>query len=83
MVWQRAVGAVIRGLRKEEQRLAKELARVQERIAALISVGARPSRPTTAKRPRKLSPEGRAAIARAARKRWAQYRARQRKAGAQ
>jgi hypothetical protein len=70
---------VIRGLKREEQRLAHELTQVRQRIAALISMGGRAGRTMKAKGSRKLSPEGRAAIARAARKRWAEYRARQRK----
>jgi hypothetical protein len=81
MSWQSSLNAAIRNLRAEEQSLERNLTRVREAISALggLSRGG----PKRAGRPpgrRRLSAKGRAAIARAARKRWAKWRAQQKKA---
>ena len=80
MSWQRSLQAAIRDLRKEEAHLVKELELIQERIGELEAMAKEPApRPRSAKRKtsrkNRLSPEGRAAISRAAKKRWAKYRA--------
>ena len=84
MAWQRSLQAAIRSLRKEERSILKNLSSVRERIAELDSLSKRPAgkrrgRPAAAGRrrgARRLSPAGRAAISRAAKARWAAYRAR-------
>jgi len=80
MSWQRSIQAAIRDLRKEEALLVKELELIQERISELETLTKEPApRPRGAKRKtsmkNRLSPEGRAAISRAAKKRWAKHRA--------
>jgi hypothetical protein len=60
---------VIGALRKEERRLERELAALRSRIRNLS--GASPRR---AGGTRKLSAKGRAAISRAAKRRWAAWR---------
>jgi hypothetical protein len=80
MSWQRSLQAAIRSLRKEEQSILKKLASVRDRISELQSLSKAPGakgrigrgRP---RKPRRLSAAGRAAISRAAKRRWAQYRA--------
>jgi hypothetical protein len=68
-------------LRKEEQRLERELVALRGRISGLSgAVHSRGSRKAAGKR--KLSATGRAAIARAAKKRWAAYRKAKRKTAA-
>ena len=88
MSWQQTLKKALGELQQEERRLASELSAVQEKIQKLsnmsTSSGAAPARgrPRTkakAKAKRKLSAEGRAAISRAAKKRWAKHRAEQRK----
>ena len=79
MSWQSVLKQAARELKKEEERLLRELRELRRKLANL---GTRPTRGTGrqgAKRTRKLSPAGRAAIARAAKKRWAKYRAAQKK----
>jgi hypothetical protein len=70
-------------LRRERSRLEAELQRIDTAIAALgRAKGARRAANGKSPRPRKMSAAGRAAISRAAKKRWAQYRAARRKKGA-
>lgn len=85
MTWQRSLQAAVRSLRKEEQRITKQLESVRSRIAELQGLAARGGakgggRRAGAKRPGRLSAKGREAIARAARRRWAAYRAQKQKA---
>jgi hypothetical protein len=70
MSWRDSLGNAIAALRKEEQRLERELSTLRDQIARLS--GARGSRKAPAKR--RMSAEGRAAISRAAKKRWAAWR---------
>jgi hypothetical protein len=74
MTWQASLNRVIGDLRKEEQRLERELGALRTRIGSLS--GATRSKGTTRKAPgaRKMSAKGRAAISRAAKKRWAAWR---------
>jgi hypothetical protein len=74
MSWQKSVARALRDLRAEEARLAGELDQLRQRIASLGGVASSgPGRPKG--RRRQLSPAARAAISRAAKKRWAKYRA--------
>lgn len=77
MAWQQSIETAVKELRKEETSLQRQLSEVQERIKELEglgrSSGAAPSR-RKAGGSRRLSAEGRAAISRAAKKRWAKYR---------
>ena len=76
MKWQASLARVVRELRVEETRLERELADVRQRIAALSGVvGGKGAAGTGRKPRRKLSAKARAAISRAAKKRWAKYRA--------
>ncbi len=83
MSWQKSIQAAVRSLKREEAALQKKLEVVQAKIADLSEV----SRTTAAngagrkKASRRLSPQGRAAISKAAKKRWAKYRAEQRAKG--
>jgi hypothetical protein len=79
MSWQKSVARALRDLRAVEARLAAELSDLQQRIASLGGFasgggGGGGGAKTKGKR-RKLSPAARAAISRAAKKRWAKYRA--------
>jgi hypothetical protein len=77
MSWQKSVARALRDLRAVEARLAAELTDLRHRIASLggvASKGGGGGAKTQGKR-RKLSPAARAAISRAAKKRWAKYRA--------
>jgi hypothetical protein len=80
MSWQNQLNAAIRNLRAEEQTLERNLTRVREAISALggLSRGGA-KRPGASTGRRRLSPAGRDAIAKAARKRWAKWRAEQKK----
>jgi hypothetical protein len=86
MAWRAALGTAIRDLRTQERRLQRELALVRAKILRLSSLGASGARGAVTRvrgmKANRLSAKGRAAIARAARKRWAKYRA-QKRAGAQ
>lgn len=80
MSWQQSLQAAIRSLRKEEQSILKDLDSVRDRISDLRALSKQPGpkgRGGSAgpRRPRRLSAKGRAAISRAAKRRWAQYRA--------
>jgi hypothetical protein len=84
MSWQQSLRAAIRSLQREEQSILKNLDSVRERISELQSLSkARGAQGRIARgRPRKarrLSPAGRAAISRAAKRRWAEYRAKKAK----
>jgi K+/H+ antiporter YhaU regulatory subunit KhtT len=82
MTWQRSIQNAVRALKKEEATLRKQLETVQRKIAELQGM-ARTGGSVAARKPatrRRLSPKGRAAISRAAKKRWREYRAQQRKA---
>ncbi len=77
MSWQRSIQAAVRALRRDEQSLKRDLAAVQKKIGELNELSrGEAARPTArgAQKPR-LSPQGRAAISRAAKARWAKYRA--------
>lgn len=82
MTWQRSVGAAIKALKREEQSLAKRLDAVREKIADLEEVGKDGAGVTrrASSGKRRLSEKGRQAISRAAKRRWAKYRADQKKA---
>lgn len=76
MTWQRSIQAAVRALKKEEASLEKQLSAVGRRIEELREMsrsdnGAQSKRASA----RRLSPAGRAAISKAAKKRWAGYRA--------
>lgn len=83
--WKGSVSAAIRALKKDEAALRKELAEVRSRIKNLETLS-RADAPTN-ERARKaisrnrLSSEGRAAISKAAKRRWAAYRAENRTTG--
>lgn len=80
MSWQSSIQAAVRLLQKEESKLERELALVRQKIRDLGGVrkggrgGARGGR-------RRLSDAGRLAISRAAKRRWATYRASLKKRG--
>jgi predicted nucleic acid-binding Zn-ribbon protein len=81
MTWQRSIQAAVRALKKEEASLEKQLSAVRKRIEELHEMsrsddGAPRKRAST----RRLSPAGRAAISKAAKKRWARYRSAKRAA---
>ncbi|MBW2282203.1 MAG: hypothetical protein JRG76_16075 [Deltaproteobacteria bacterium] len=83
MTWQRSLQSAVKALKKEETALQKQLDLVQGKIAELDEMSRSNTGTPAAKRgPRRLSPAGRAAISRAAKKRWARYRADQRSTGA-
>jgi hypothetical protein len=66
----------MRDLRVEEARAAKELDAIRTRIAQLSKIGGGGGGGAAGKTVKRvLSPAAREAIARAARKRWAKYRA--------
>ena len=73
MSWQASLNKAIGDLRKEEQRLERELDALRKSIGSLS--GATRSKGTRkAAGTRKMSAKGRAAISRAAKKRWAAWR---------
>ncbi len=79
MSWQSSIRAAVALLKKEESKLERELEVVRQKIRDLGGVGrgrggARGGR-------RRLSEAGRLAISRAAKKRWAAYRAGTKKRG--
>ncbi|HEY8120814.1 MAG TPA: hypothetical protein VII78_05805 [Myxococcota bacterium] len=74
MNWQKSLARVLAELRNEEARLERELAAVKQRVAALTGVVGGKGAKTKGKR-RNMSAAARAAISRAAKKRWAKYRA--------
>jgi molybdopterin-biosynthesis enzyme MoeA-like protein len=78
MSWQRSIQTAIRTLKKEESALRQQLAALQAKITELERV-ARTGGTVQKQTTRRLSPKGRAAISKAAKRRWAQYRAEQRR----
>ena len=82
MTWQRSLQSAVRALKKEETALRGQLGLVQTKIAELDEMSRSNTGTSTAKsKTRRLSPAGRAAISRAAKKRWARYRAEERTGG--
>jgi hypothetical protein len=84
MAWQQSIQAAVKELRKEEASLQRQLSEVQARIKDLQGMGSGSGRGAGVSRKagtRRLSAEGRAAISRAAKKRWAKYRRQQNAAG--
>jgi hypothetical protein len=76
MSWQKSVARAVRDLKAVEARLADELADLRQKIASLGGVSSSSGGGAMKKgKRRKLSPAARAAISRAAKKRWAKYRA--------
>ena len=80
MAWQSSLNAVVVALKREEQRLARELQTLRGQIASISGMGGKRGglggKRGTRKAPgtRKMSAKGRAAISRAAKKRWAAWR---------
>lgn len=74
MSWQKSVARALRDLKVEEARLERDLGQLRQRIASLGGV-ARGAGAKAKGKKRVLSPAARAAISRAAKKRWAKYRA--------
>lgn len=82
MSWQRSLQAAARALRREESSLQKELELVRKKLRDLEDLSRERAGNGTGRRKagsRRLSPKGRAAISRAAKKRWAEYRRDKRK----
>ena len=82
MSWQRSLQAAARALRQEEAALCKELDHVRKKLHDLEDLASEQPSNGSARRKtgsRRLSPKGRAAISRAAKKRWAGYRRDQKK----
>ena len=78
MSWQVSLNAAIKNLRAEEQTLERDLKRVRDAIQALGGLGRGAAKISAGTgRRRQLSAKGRAAISRAARKRWAKWRTQQ------
>jgi hypothetical protein len=80
MARQASLGRVLRALRQEEQRLERELRVLRVKIGSLAGA-ARGRGARRVGRTRKLSAKGRAAISRAAKKRWAAWRRKQARRG--
>jgi len=79
MSWKSAINRAVKELKTEEARIARELNAIRNRIQGLGGItSARASIAKTGGR-RKMSAKGRAAIARAAKKRWAKWRTEQAK----
>lgn len=74
MAWKESVSAARRALRQEAGRLETELVKTRTLIRDLERVVRKPPKHGS----RRLSPAGREAISRAAKKRWAAYRRAQR-----
>jgi uncharacterized protein YdaU (DUF1376 family) len=75
MSWQTNIQSAVRALRKEEAVLLKQLDVLQTKIEDLEGLskqGAAAHKRAPSRR--RLSPEGRAAISKAAKKRWQKYR---------
>jgi hypothetical protein len=79
MSWQSSIQAAVRLLQKEETKLERELAVVRQKIRELGGVGK--ARGGVRGGRRRLSEAGRLAISRAAKRRWASYRANLKKRG--
>jgi len=74
MTWQGSLNKALVALRKEETRIVRELDALRTRIANLMRGGAGSRGTRKAPGTRRMSAKGRAAISRAAKKRWAAYR---------
>jgi hypothetical protein len=74
---------ILAAIKREERKLEKHLAKLQHQLngvrAAAKALGDSTSREATRVKKRVLSPAARAKIARAARKRWAKFRAQAKK----
>jgi hypothetical protein len=83
MSWKASLDAAVRALRKEERSLQRNLESVRDKIDELTSLAKsrahRGRSGTAGPRRNRLSPSGRAAISRAAKRRWAKYRAQQKR----
>lgn len=83
MAWQRSIQTAVRELKREEHSMQKQVSVIQGKIRELQSLARSGANSTGVTRrktgSRRLSPKGRAAISRAAKKRWAKYRAEGRK----
>lgn len=77
MSWQQSIQVAVKALKQEEGTLRKQLDTVVSKIRELEDIGRGAGSAGLRKRAgsRRLSAAGRAAISRAAKKRWAQYRA--------
>jgi hypothetical protein len=81
MTWQRSIQAAVRALKKEEASLEKQVSAVRKRIEELHEMSrSDDGAPRKRASARRLSPAGRAAISKAAKKRWARYRSAKRAA---
>lgn len=82
MSWQQSIHEAVRALKKEEQSLQRQLDSVQSKITELESIGRGAKGGVARKKAtgRRLSQAGRAAISKAAKKRWAKYRAEKKRA---
>ncbi len=81
MPWQRSIQAAIRALKREESMLRRELQTLRQKIARLEGLANDGSATVGRKRvtKRRLSPQARAAISQAAKRRWRKYRAQRNK----
>lgn len=75
MAWQQPIRAAVRSLQREEAELKKQLERVRENLSALERIQSGRNAAPARSGKRRLSPKGRDAISRAAKKRWREYRA--------
>lgn len=86
MKWQSAIQTALTELKAVEAGIARELAEVRQKIASLAQLtggsAAASAAPKKAGAKRQMSAAGRAAIAKAAKKRWAKHRADKRAAEA-
>ena len=73
------ISRVVADLRRERDALRKQADQIDAAIEALRRAGT--AKATRKKAKRKLSAKGRAAISRAAKKRWAEYHRQQKKRG--
>jgi len=69
------LGGVVRMLKKEQDRLTKDLRGIGAALAAFGAAYGKRTRAGRPKRKRRMSARGRAAIIRAQKKRWAKVRA--------
>jgi alkylhydroperoxidase/carboxymuconolactone decarboxylase family protein YurZ len=76
---------ILAAIKREEGRLEKQLGKIQHQLnavrAAAKALGGSTNQEIRSVKKHVLSPAGRAAIAKAARKRWAKVRAQAKKAG--
>jgi len=81
MSWKTSLNAAVTALRKEERRLERELSAVRGGLESLSGVTRQKGGSGKSAGKRQMSAKGRAAISRAAKKRWAAYRADKRRKG--